>query len=211
MKKTLLIRAALACTISILTAIFLGSCKSAPVTDNFENTVSEQKPETTYVNTAPDSEGKIYTVCVFTEITEVTAIEINNHENKISIPLDKCEYNSRTTELSIKIPKANLPKESFACHIVGVPVFPAKFVLNGYEAEKGKPFVFVEGKECSEGTDYTFNPKTGQLAFKKEVDADKTSYLLSWKIKDGFNTIGNKSEEYKEVYEKMLGKWAEEK
>ena len=84
MKKTLLIRAALACTILILTAIFWGSCKSAPVTDNFENTVSKQKPETTYVNTAPDSEGKIYTVCVFTEITEVTAIEINNHENKIN-------------------------------------------------------------------------------------------------------------------------------
>ncbi len=211
MTKSLLKKAAFACTLSILTAIFIASCKSAPVTDNTESTVTEQKPETTYVNTAPDRDGKIFTVCIFTDITEVTAIDIDNHENKVAIPLNKCKYNSETTELSIDIPKANMPKGNFAFHIVGVPVFPARFILHAHDDKSGKPAVFIEGKEASEGADYTFDNKTKELAFIKEIDADKTSYLLSWRIKDGFNTIGNKTDDFKSAYDLLLGKWASAK
>ena len=73
-----------------ISTLFL-SCKSAP---------SE-----TFVNTGIDTQGKIFTVCVFSKITNVTVKEFESDKPQQNILPDDIQYNPKTTELKINIPE----------------------------------------------------------------------------------------------------------
>ncbi len=176
-----------------ISALFL-SCKSAP---------SE-----TFVNTGIDTQGNIFTVCVFSKITNVTVKEFESDKPQQNILPEDIQYNQKTTELKINIPEGfSENKENLVFHVEGVAVFPAEFVLNLYNSEKGKPIVIFEDKVCVEGTDYTFDAQTNTVKFISEADADKSAYYIVWPTKDGTSSIGNKTEKYAEQYEQFILEW----
>ena len=187
MKKTFFI------IIALISTLFL-SCKSAP--------------SVTFVNTGVDTQGNIFTVCVFSKITNVTMKELESDKMPQDILPDEIQYNPKTTELTINIPQEfSGNKENLVFHVEGVAVFPAEFVLNLYSPEKGKPIVIFEDKVCTEGSEYTFDAQTNTVKFIAEADADKSAYYIVWPTKDGTSSIGNKTEQYAQQYEQFILEW----
>lgn len=206
-------------TLTILSSIafnFLG-CKSAPKTEEPKNV----EKSTAFVNTTPDINGNLFTVCVFTEITEISVKELGAKPEEsvsISIPVETVQYDSKDTQIKFELPKefndsilASIPVENLEFHIVGVPKMPSEFILNLYNESSGEPLVCSDGKLCVLGTDYTFDKSTKHLKFIKEVEADKSSYLVSWPTKFentiGTSSIGNKTEDFTEDYTKLKSEW----
>lgn len=169
---------------------------------------SKRKEKTTFVNTKTDiTDGKIYSVLVFNELTEVSATFMKNNE-KFDIPLSSCTYDRETTSLIVNKPKS-IPygTKDLVFTITGVPAYPAEFILHGGIYVRTMPGVFINGKKAVVGTDYTFDKKTHHLKFLAPVDSDKDSYEIIWLTKNGTSAMSNKTEPYASQFKKMEGEW----
>lgn len=178
---------------SLFAAVLFSSCKSAP--------------KTTFVNTGTDTAGNIYSVCIFSEITDVTAIEPDKKINaKHPLAREMYSYNPETTELKIRTSE-NYSANNITYHIEGKTLLPAEFILHLYDKSKGDPAVFYDGKNAVSGKDYSFDKNSAHLTFLRKIDADKNSYLITWTTADGMSSIGNKTEKYQSEYNAFIQEW----
>ena len=180
-------------TIIILTGILLASCKSTP---------------TTFVNTGTDIKGEVYTVYVFSKLTEVSAVNKETNET-FKIPVKSCKYDSVTTKLEIPLDES-IPysAEQLTFHIEGKMTTPNEFVLTDFDKSRGYYIVFFEGKQVFMGTDYNFDKETSCISFTTDSFIPNMSYNILWITnKDGMNSISNDYEKFKEQYESMTMNW----
>lgn len=161
---------------------------------------------TTFVVTKPDTDGKVYSIMVFKELTEIKATYMRTND-QFDIPVSSCTYDSETTSIIVNKPK-NIPYavKDMAFTITGVPAFPAEFILHGGVYVRN-PGVFINGKLAVLGTDYTFDKKTHHLKFITPVDSDKDSYEIMWLTKNGTSAMSNNIEPYAAQYKKLESAW----
>lgn len=162
---------------------------------------------TTFVVTKPDPDGKIYSIMVFKELTEIKATYMRTND-QFDISVSSCTYDSETTSIIVNKPK-NIPYavKDMAFTITGVPAFPAEFILHGGVYVRTNPGVFINGKLAVLGTDYTFDKKTHHLKFITPVDSDKDSYEIMWLTKNGTSAMSNNIEPYAAQYKKLESAW----
>ena len=162
---------------------------------------------TTFVVTKPDPDGKVYSIMVFKELTEIKATYMRTND-QFDIPVSSCTYDSETTSIIVNKPK-NIPYavKDMAFTITGVPAFPAEFILHGGVYVRTNPGVFINGKLAVLGTDYTFDKKTHHLKFITPVDSDKDSYEIMWLTKNGTSAMSNNIEPYAAQYKKLESAW----
>ena len=162
---------------------------------------------TTFVVTKPDTDGKVYSIMVFKELTEIKATYMRTND-QFHIPVSSCTYDSETTSIIVNKPK-NIPYavKDMAFTITGVPAFPAEFILHGGVYVRTNPGVFINGKLAVLGTDYTFDKKTHHLKFITPVDSDKDSYEIMWLTKNGTSAMSNNIEPYAAQYKKLESAW----
>ena len=179
----------------ILSIAILSSCKSTP---------------TTFVNTGTDTNGEVYTVYVFSKLTKVNAVNKETGETFV-IPTKKCKYESVTTKVQIPLDKSIPYKaEELTFHVEGKIAIPNEFVLYNLNKKKGAYIVFVEGKQVSLGTDYTFDKETSRLSFTTENFIPNMSYEILWITDtDGMSSISNDFEKFKDKYESLAMSWIE--
>lgn len=162
---------------------------------------------TTFVVTKPDTDGKVYSIMVFKELTEIKATYMRTND-QFDISVSSCTYDSETTSIIVNKPK-NIPYavKDMAFTITGVPAFPAEFILHGGVYVRTNPGVFINGKLAVLGTDYTFDKKTHHLKFITPVDSDKDSYEIMWLTKNGTSAMSNNIEPYAAQYKKLESAW----
>lgn len=162
---------------------------------------------TTFVVTKPDTDGKVYSIMVFKELTEIKSTYMRTND-QFDIPVSSCTYDSETTSIIVNKPK-NIPYavKDMAFTITGVPAFPAEFILHGGVYVRTNPGVFINGKLAVLGTDYTFDKKTHHLKFITPVDSDKDSYEIMWLTKNGTSAMSNNIEPYAAQYKKLESAW----
>lgn len=162
---------------------------------------------TTFVVTKPDTDGKVYSIMVFKELTEIKATYMRTND-QFDIPVSSCTYDSETTSIIVNKPK-NIPYavKDMAFTITGVPAFPAEFILHGGVYVRTNPGVFINGKLAVLGTDYTFDKKTHHLKFITPVDSDKDSYEIMWLTKNGTSAMSNNIGPYAAQYKKLESVW----
>lgn len=162
---------------------------------------------TTFVVTKPDPDGKVYSIMVFKELTEIKATYMRTND-QFHIPVSSCTYDSETTSIIVNKPK-NIPYavKDMAFTITGVPAFPAEFILHGGVYVRTNPGVFINGKLAVLGTDYTFDKKTHHLKFITPVDSDKDSYEIMWLTKNGTSAMSNNIGPYAAQYKKLESDW----
>ncbi len=169
----------------------------------------QEVPEnnTTFVVTKPDTDGKVYSIMVFKELTEITATYMRTND-QFDIPVSSCTYDNETTSIIVNKPK-NIPYavKDMAFTITGVPAFPAEFILHGGVYVRTNPGVFINGKLAVLGTDYTFDKKTHHLKFITPVDSDKDSYEIIWLTKNGTSAMSNNMGPYAAQYKKLESAW----
>lgn len=162
---------------------------------------------TTFVVTKPDTDGKVYSIMVFKELTEIKATYMRTND-QFDISVSSCTYDSETTSIIVNKPK-NIPYavKDMAFTITGVPAFPAEFILHGGVYVRTNPGVFINGKLAVLGTDYTFDKKTHHLKFITPVDSDKDSYEIMWLTKNGTSAMSNNIGPYAAQYKKLESAW----
>lgn len=162
---------------------------------------------TTFVITKPDPDGKVYSIMVFKELTEIKATYMRTND-QFDISVSSCTYDSETTSIIVNKPK-NIPYavKDMAFTITGVPAFPAEFILHGGVYVRTNPGVFINGKLAVLGTDYTFDKKTHHLKFITPVDSDKDSYEIMWLTKNGTSAMSNNIGPYAAQYKKLESAW----
>lgn len=162
---------------------------------------------TTFVVTKPDTDGKVYSIMVFKELTEIKATYMRTND-QFDIPVSSCTYDNETTSIIVNKPK-NIPYavKDMAFTITGVPAFPAEFILHGGVYVRTNPGVFINGKLAVLGTDYTFDKKTHHLKFITPVDSDKDSYEIMWLTKNGTSAMSNNIGPYAAQYKKLESAW----
>lgn len=162
---------------------------------------------TTFVVTKPDTDGKVYSIMVFKELTEIKATYMRTND-QFDISVSSCTYDSETTSIIVNKPK-NIPYavKDMAFTITGVPAFPAEFILHGGVYVRTNPGVFINGKLAVLGTDYTFDKKTHHLKFITPVDSDKDSYEIMWLTKNGTSAMSNNIGPYAAQYKKLESDW----
>ena len=162
---------------------------------------------TTFVVTKPDTDGKVYSIMVFKELTEIKATYMRTND-QFDIPVSSCTYDNETTSIIVNKPK-NIPYavKDMAFTITGVPAFPAEFILHGGVYVRTNPGVFINGKLAVLGTDYTFDKKTHHLKFITPVDSDKDSYEIMWLTKNGTSAMSNNIGPYAAQYKKLESDW----
>lgn len=162
---------------------------------------------TTFVVTKPDPDGKVYSIMVFKELTEIKATYMRTND-QFDISVSSCTYDSETTSIIVNKPK-NIPYavKDMAFTITGVPAFPAEFILHGGVYVRTNPGVFINGKLAVLGTDYTFDKKTHHLKFITPVDSDKDSYEIMWLTKNGTSAMSNNIGPYAAQYKKLESAW----
>lgn len=162
---------------------------------------------TTFVVTKPDTDGKVYSIMVFKELTEIKATYMRTND-QFDISVSSCTYDSETTSIIVNKPK-NIPYavKDMTFTITGVPAFPAEFILHGGVYVRTNPGVFINGKLAVLGTDYTFDKKTHHLKFITPVDSDKDSYEIMWLTKNGTSAMSNNIGPYAAQYKKLESAW----
>lgn len=162
---------------------------------------------TTFVVTKPDTDGKVYSIMVFKELTEIKATYMRTND-QFHIPVSSCTYDNETTSIIVNKPK-NIPYavKDMAFTITGVPAFPAEFILHGGVYVRTNPGVFINGNLAVLGTDYTFDKKTHHLKFITPVDSDKDSYEIMWLTKNGTSAMSNNIGSYAAQYKKLESAW----
>lgn len=162
---------------------------------------------TTFVVTKPDPDGKVYSIMVFKELTEIKATYMRTND-QFDISVSSCTYDNETTSIIVNKPK-NIPYavKDMAFTITGVPAFPAEFILHGGVYVRTNPGVFINGKLAVLGTDYTFDKKTHHLKFITPVDSDKDSYEIMWLTKNGTSAMSNNIGPYAAQYKKLESAW----
>ena len=186
-------------TIISATLMVFTACKSTKQEASGKNT--------TFVVTKPDPDGKVYSIMVFKELTEIKATYMRTND-QFDIPVSSCTYDSETTSIIVNKPK-NIPYavKDMAFTITGVPAFPAEFILHGGVYVRTNPGVFINGKLAVLGTDYTFDKKTHHLKFITPVDSDKDSYEIMWLTKNGTSAMSNNIGPYAAQYKKLESAW----
>ena len=186
-------------TIISATLMVFTACKSTKQEASGKNT--------TFVVTKPDTDGKVYSIMVFKELTEIKATYMRTND-QFDIPVSSCTYDNETTSIIVNKPK-NIPYavKDMAFTITGVPAFPAEFILHGGVYVRTNPGVFINGKLAVLGTDYTFDKKTHHLKFITPVDSDKDSYEIMWLTKNGTSAMSNNIEPYAAQYKKLESAW----
>lgn len=186
-------------TIISATLMVFTACKSTKQEASGKNT--------TFVVTKPDTDGKVYSIMVFKELTEIKATYMRTND-QFDISVSSCTYDSETTSIIVNKPK-NIPYavKDMAFTITGVPAFPAEFILHGGVYVRTNPGVFINGKLAVLGTDYTFDKKTHHLKFITPVDSDKDSYEIMWLTKNGTSAMSNNIEPYAAQYKKLESVW----
>ncbi|MGN0740313.1 MAG: hypothetical protein ACI4LX_09115 [Treponema sp.] len=180
--------------------VLLASCNSTKQ----EQT---QTKNTTFVNTKVSDGNMLYSVMIFSELTEVKASYLKKSEH-FEIPLSSCVYESDTTNLTIKLPKEIPYKASdLVFTITGVPLFPAEFILCNAVYKNAAPGVFINGKKAVLNTDYTLDTKTNHLKFITPIDSDKDSYEIMWKTSSGTNSMSNNTSQYQKEYRQLEMQW----
>lgn len=192
------------------TFIFISTLALVATFTSCETTEAEPvagtKEETTFINTKVNADSKLYTTIVFSKINSVTATNIYNSK-KQEISAEDCKYNSATSELKIPSTAVSGRADDYIFHIVGVPLFPAEFILANGIYSKTKPAIFINGKIAEEGKDYNFNPKTNHLAFVIPLDADKDSYYFIWTTPYGRNSLSNNTDKFASQYNLLERQW----
>ena len=172
-----------------------------------ESSKQEASKNTTFVVTKADSKGGIYSVLVFEELTQVSATYMKTND-KYDFPVSNCSYTRGTSQVSIKgIEKLPLKISNYVFTIMGVPAFPAEFILHDGIYKRVQPGVFINGKKAVPGTDYTFDQKTNHLTFITPVDSDKDSYDIIWLTSNGTSAMSNNIEKYQSQYKKLESAW----
>ena len=186
-------------TLMLLLVLGVCSCESTKQEASGKNT--------TFVVTKPDPDGKVYSIMVFKELTEIKATYMRTND-QFDISVSSCTYDSETTSIIVNKPK-NIPYavKDMAFTITGVPAFPAEFILHGGVYVRTNPGVFINGKLAVLGTDYTFDKKTHHLKFITPVDSDKDSYEIMWLTKNGTSAMSNNIEPYAAQYKKLESAW----
>ena len=186
-------------TIISATLMVFTACKSTKQEASGKNT--------TFVVTKPDTDGKVYSIMVFKELTEIKATYMRTND-QFDIPVSSCTYDSETTSIIVNKPK-NIPYavKDMALTITGVPAFPAEFILHGGVYVRTNPGVFINGKLAVLETDYTFDKKTHHLKFITPVDSDKDSYEIMWLTKNGTSAMSNNIGPYAAQYKKLESAW----
>ena len=186
-------------TIISATLMVFTACKSTKQEASGKNT--------TFVVTKPDTDGKVYSIMVFKELTEIKATYMRTND-QFDIPVSSCTYDSETTSIIVNKPK-NIPYavKDMAFTITGVPAFPAEFILHGGVYVRTNPGVFINGKLAVLETDYTFDKKTHHLKFITPVDSDKDSYEIMWLTKNGTSAMSNNIGPYAAQYKKLESAW----
>lgn len=171
---------------------------------------TNQEPKgknTTFVTTKASANGKVYSVMVFKEITEITATYMRSN-SQFQIPVEKCTYDKETTSIIINMPK-EVPYgvKDLVFTVTGIPAFPAEFILCDGIYKRAKPGVFINGKKAVLDTDYTFDQKTNHLAFITPIDSDKDSYEIMWLTTSGTNAMSNNLGKYESQYRVLEREW----
>lgn len=193
------------------TLAFVAAVFSAGILFASCNSTKQEQPQskknTTFVNTKVSDGNRLYSVMVFSELTEVQASYLKKSEH-FKIPLSACIYESDTTLLTVKLPKEIPYKASeLVFTITGVPLFPAEFILCNAVYKNTKPGVFINGKKAVLNTDYTLDTKTNHLKFITPVDSDKDSYEIIWQTSSGTNSMSNNTSLYQKEYRQLEKQW----
>lgn len=157
-----------------------------------------------YVNTGADLDGKVFSVRVFSEITEVSVYDLATHDCLAVLPAESWRYDPVTTEVSLLNYTA---PEDAVFHVEGRQIHPDTYVLAGYDGSRCVPGVFLEGKPAAEGTDYTFDPDTARLTFSKSIDMEKISYTIVWLTAYSMNGMADHTKGEEAVYDQLVADW----
>ena len=139
--------------------------------------VAEVKEETTFINTKVNADSKLYTTIVFSKINSVTATNIYNSK-KQEIPAEDCKYNTATSELKIPSTAVSGRADDYIFHIVGVPLFPAEFILANGIYSKTKPAIFINGKIAEDSYYFIWTTPYGRNSLSNNTDKFASQYNL---------------------------------
>lgn len=203
MKRFLTSLAILSSFLMIFSSI---SCKSSkPVED------SQPVEKTTFVETEISEDGKLYSTCIFERLTDVTFTDYSDGKS-YPVPLENVAFNKKTGELSARnLPDSIASKieeskkaKSGTFHIEGVPVRPARFVL--YLMTNSEPLVLLNGKKL-EPSEYKWSKGSNSLEMPSSFDHDEDSYKIVWISGEGYNSLGNKTEDFETEYKRLTDEW----
>ena len=191
------------------TLAFVAAVFSAGILFASCNSTKQEQPQskknTTFVNTKVSDGNRLYSVMVFSELTEVQASYLKKSEH-FKIPLSACIYESDTTLLTVKLPKEIPYKASeLVFTITGVPLFPAEFILCNAVYKNTKPGVFINGKKAVLNT--VIGMGTVFIVLITPVDSDKDSYEIIWQTSSGTNSMSNNTSLYQKEYRQFEKQW----
>ncbi len=189
-----------------LSFLLIFSCKSPKSVED-----SQPLEKRTFVETEISEDGKLYSTCVFEKLTNVTFTDYSDG-NVYSLPLENIAFNKKTGELSAKnLPDSLASKieaakktKSGTFHIEGVPVRPAKFVL--YLMTNSEPLVLLGGKKL-DSSEYKWSGGSHTLEMNSSFDHDEDSYKIVWLSGEGYNSLGNKTEDFEGEYKRLTDEW----
>ncbi|MBQ9238057.1 MAG: hypothetical protein IJ191_01880, partial [Treponema sp.] len=171
------------CCVALGALLYVASCvTTAPV-----KKAEEALP---FVNTELSADGRLYSVRVFSTLTDVQILDARTRQVLARVPETAFHYDTLTTEL-VFIPGAQEKRPNAVYHIAGIPARPAQFVLAGYDARLGMPGVFCSGAPLKRGTDYVFNPQTATLSFSPAYDIEQLPYMVVWMTTTGATTYSD--------------------
>lgn len=154
------------------------SCASAPGGRVAEHEVS--------INTGKAADGKLYTSTVFTEIRSVLVTDSHDRSKKNELREGDWEYNPETTELIIK---TRILFDDYIAGVTGTARFPDTFVLAGI-SDPNSLMVILGGRLAIDGYDYTYNPDTGRLVFRSDIDINKQEWYIQYDSGEGSASMG---------------------
>lgn len=154
------------------------SCASAPCSGGAEHEVS--------VNTEKAADGKLYTSTVFAEIRSVLITDGHDHSKKTELRAGDWEYNPETTELVLK---PRIPFNDYIAGVTGTVRFPDTFVLAGI-SDPDSLMVILDSRLAIDGYDYTYNPDTGRLVFRSDIDINKQQWYIRYDSAGGSSSMG---------------------
>lgn len=125
------------------------------------------KPSDVYpVNTVADQNGEIYTIRVFSSISSVIAIDMENHSRRKTIAADGYTYDPETTRLSLNEP---LPFGNTVLHIEGTSSRPERFCLHDFAGDTSDLLVLLDGREAIAEYEYSYDREKRMLVFREDI------------------------------------------
>ncbi|MCR5622976.1 MAG: hypothetical protein K6G18_14140 [Treponema sp.] len=165
------------------------------------------KPSDVYpVNTVADQKGEIYTIRMFSSISSVIAIDMENHSRRKTIAADGYTYDPETTRLSLNEP---LPFGNTVLHIEGTSSRPERFCLHDFAGASSDLLVLLDGREAIEGYEYSYDKANRMLVFREDIRPEHDGlFHIMYETKNGGSCgFGNWGEKDGDRLAELQGQW----